>query len=271
MKRANVFHIGPQKSGTTWLYRALKEHPQIVTSPKDSIHYMNMFFHRGQAWFDGHFGTDDLEESELKIFEPTPSYLRDSKAPERIFNYNPDTKIIFTARNPLERAFSHYWHEKKKDRFNFKFEEIFENYDLFTNWIEPGFYAHHYKRYLEFFSEKNIKILFFDDLNDDPKNFYQQTCEFIGVDSSFSPSILDKKVNVARPYKSRFQKKLEEKNRLLNLAVRVKGKISKKAYKETLEDIPTTIKNEIIDVYIEDIKELEKITGRNLSGWMNKY
>ena len=102
-------------------------------------------------------------------------------------------------RHPIERAFSHYWHEKKKLRFNFKFEEALENFDLYTNWIEPGFYTLHLKRFFKYFSKNHILIQFFDKLQDDPKIYLQELLHFIGINTNFQPSVLYEKVNAAVP------------------------------------------------------------------------
>lgn len=69
MTKVNFFHIGPQKSGTTWKYRAIKDHPQVETSPKDSVHYFNMHYHKGVDWYHDHFANRD----KLVIFDSTPS------------------------------------------------------------------------------------------------------------------------------------------------------------------------------------------------------
>lgn len=269
-KKTNLFHIGPQKSGTTWLYQALKEHKDVSTSCKDTIHYFDMNYNKGMQWYHQH-----LQNGEKKVtFDPTYTYIRDKESPKRIYDYNPDAKIMFTARNPLERAFSHYWHEKKKDRFNFTFDEVFKNYDLYTNWVEPGMYAMHYNRYQEYFPKEQIKILFFDDLNDNPKKFFQEVCEFCEIDSSFTPSVLEKKVNATGTFKS-FREREREKKLInipfINLAVRAKNKFFTKGYKETLKAIDSKVKIELIDVFYSDICELEQITGRDLSKWKNKY
>ena len=270
MNKINTFHIGPQKSGTTWLYSALIEHEDVISSPKDSIHYMNIFYHKGEGWFHRHFKSFDKKV----ILDPTPSYIRHESVPGRIYKYNPKAKIMLTARNPLERAFSHYWHEKKKDRFNFTFDEIFKNYDLFTNWIEPGMYAMHYNRFLEFFPKEQIKILFFEDLNDNPKRFLEEVCEFCEINSSFMPSVIDRKINKAGAFKS--NKKRQREQQLLNMPFsrffyQVKNKIIPNDYREKLEDVSREVKNEVIDVLHEDICEFELITGRDLSKWKEKF
>lgn len=269
-RKVNLFHVGPQKSGTTWLYQALKEHYEVTTSETDAIHFFDMNFHRGIDWYHKFFN----DASKTCVFDPTYTYIRDRSAPKKIFDYNSKAKIMFTARNPLERAFSHFWHEKKKDRFNFSFSEVFNNYDLFANWIEPGFYAMHYNKYLEFFPKEQIKILFLEDLNEDPKTFFEAICEFCEIDSSFSPSILEKKINSAASFKPR-EKILRDQKLMdipfINLFVRAKNKLVVDHYIETLEDISPDLKNEIIDVFYDDVCSFEKITGRDLRKWREKY
>lgn len=266
MKKVNLFHIGPQKSGTTWLYRALKDHYQVSSSESDSIHYIDIFYHRGESWYHRHFKS----WSERAILDPTFSYIRDKDAPKKIYEYNPKAKIMLTARNPVERAFSHYWHEKRKDRFNFYFEEILSNYDLFANWVEPGLYASHYKNYLRYFPERQIKILFFDDLEKSPRKFFENVCCFCEIDRAVEPSIIDRKLNTAGGFRRRSQRLLENKlanYTILNYGLRLKNKIIPAEHDESLENVSQEVKDELVHVFRDDICELEGIAGRDLSAW----
>lgn len=268
-KKNSLFHIGPQKSGTTWLYQALKHHPDICAPEKDSIHFFDINYNKSESWYEGHF----KDKEQKSIFDPTFSYIRNESAPERIKNYDPKAKILLTARNPIERAFSHYWHEKKKDRFNFCFEEVFVNYDLFENWIEPGMYSMHYKRFLEFFPKEQIKILFFEDLQDRPQDFFEEVCEFYEINSAYTPDIIHKKVNIAGAFKSRRYRKIERLLRPVSMFKPffiIHKKLSSN-HIENLLDVDVTVKNNLIDIFYNDISQLEEITGRDLSKWKAKY
>ncbi|MBB5322513.1 sulfotransferase family protein [Marinobacter oulmenensis] len=268
-KKTSIFHVGPQKSATTWIYQALKHHPDINAPATDTIHFFDINYHKGEAWYEGFFKNDE----EKIRFDPTYTYIRSKCAPERISKYNPDAKIVLTARNPVERAFSHYWHEKKKDRFNFKFDELFENYDLFENWIEPGMYAMHYRRFLEFFPKEQIKILFLEQLRDEPEKFFEEICEFTEISKDYTPDILHKKVNAAGRFKSRSQRKIETWSKalpLINLILRTKDKLSSRRI-ESLEDVSVPVRNNLVDVFYDDVCQLEEITGRDLSKWKIKY
>jgi hypothetical protein len=196
MRPVELFHIGPQKAATTWVYRCLLEHPEVACPPRATIHYFDMFYGRGRSWYAGFFA-DALEGQ--KLFDPTYSYIRSPLAPARIARENPRARIALCMRNPIERAYSHYWHERKKGVIRYAFSEILENYDLFASWLEPGFYATHIERYLEHFPREQLLCQLFDRLPHDPRAFLRELLEFAGVDPGFEPSVLLEQVNPAGP------------------------------------------------------------------------
>lgn len=184
--------VGPQKCATTWLYECLYEHPEVLMPETDSVHYFDMFYHNDEMWYSDYFSAYN---GESVIGEETPTYIRDEKTPERIAETLPDVKLIFTLRNPIDRAFSHWWHERSKGKHSFEFEEVFENFDLYQNWIVPGFYHRHLMRYIKYFSEDQIKICFMSELIEDDLSYIQDVYSFIGVDNDFVPSQINKKSN----------------------------------------------------------------------------
>jgi len=194
MEPVDLFHIGPQKSATTWVYNCLKEHPDVAAPESDTIHYYDMFYARGEAWYEQFF--DHATERQI-LYDPTTTYIRSPWAPRRIAKENPDAKIMVCLRNPIDRAFSHYWHEKKKGSINFDFAEVLENYDLYSSWIEPGLYAEHLERYLEYFDRDQLLCLRFETLKADRRAFLRQIYHFAGIDDTVWPSWLDRKSNEA--------------------------------------------------------------------------
>jgi hypothetical protein len=214
-----------------------------------------------------------------KLFDPTPSYIRSPWAPRRIARENPEAKIVLCMRHPIERAFSHYWHEKKKGKIAFKFSEALENYDLFASWIEPGFYAEHIERYLAYFKREQILCQIFDDLETDPEAFLKQLLTFIEVDPDFTPIFLHRKVNVAGS--STIMGKLIRKIRsaleyreidvafidlldLSGISVAISGKIEydRGVSQETYESL--------WEIYEPEITRLEGLLNINLDIWRTK-
>lgn len=190
----NTFLVGCQKSGTTWLHRCLREHPEIYVPEEDEIHYFDIHYDEGPDYLNRYYGQWNGEAFSA---DTTSSYSRDPEVARRIHEHNPDAKIIITLRNPIDRAFSHYWHEKKKDKIAFSFEEWERNYDLYENWIATGFYTRQLERFAKFFPKDRILVLIQEEMLADPKSTLRILFEFIGASPGFQPSWLNKKVNVA--------------------------------------------------------------------------
>ncbi len=265
---------GPQKCATTWLYECLYEHPDVLLPETDSVHYFDMKYHRDEEWYRQHFSEYD---GETLVGEETPTYIRKQQAPKRISDMLPDVKVIFTLRNPMDRAFSHYWHEKSKDKISFEFYEILENYDLFQNWVEPGFYYQHLKRYEEYFSADQIKVLFFDDLVEDDRAYLQEVYSFLEIDN-YTPSVLDEKVNqgkfrdinkqwvynqFANAFKTYAPNEAVEAVRPLHTHTR-ELLASKNEYEKGMNE---QVRKRLEAVFADEMRHLSEYTGRDLDHW----
>lgn len=181
MKSPNAFLIGCQKTASTWIYKSLKEHPEINVAKKDAINFFTINYYKGFDWYESLF---EQKEGAKVTIDTTPSYYRDLVVPDRIKNYTKYPKFIISLRNPVDRAFSHYWHEKKKGTIQHRFEDAifysdFGNYDLFNNWIESGYYFHWIKNFLSHFEKNQFLFLKYEDLKVDPKKFINRIFDFL--------------------------------------------------------------------------------------------
>jgi len=132
----NFFLGGCQKTASTWLYRCFREHPEIYVPENDATHYFTMNYFQGLDWYRKIYQNNSGEKV---IGDTTPSYIRDFYAPARIAKYNPQAKIIFTFRNPIDRAFSHYWHEKKKEKSPLNFRKYWKTTIFMKTGLCRGF------------------------------------------------------------------------------------------------------------------------------------
>lgn len=276
MKPVNVFHIGPQKAATTWIYRCFDEHPAIACPSTGAIHFYDIYYSKGEEWYESFF--DDALEHQVR-FDPTFTYIRSPWAPRRIAADNPEAKIICFLRNPIDRAFSHYWHEKKKGKIAFEFEEVLENYDLFSSWVEPGFYAEHLERYLKHFPREQLLCLPFYLLQEDSEAFLRRILQFIDVDPSVRPSWLGEKANAAGG------------RRTLTNAVwrRVRRRLQRfgqDALIQSIEEAPVvgrwvqdrdeyergmseSVRRELLDICEPEIRRTEALLDHDLSHWQS--
>ena len=51
----NFLHLGPSKSGTTWLYQVLAAHPEVFLCPAKDLHFFNRCYDRGLDWYRAQF------------------------------------------------------------------------------------------------------------------------------------------------------------------------------------------------------------------------
>lgn len=268
-RTVDVIHLGPQKSGTTWLYECLKEHPGVACAPRDSIHYYDMFYFKGESWYLEHFA--DARPGQL-LFDTTPSYLRSLRAPARMYRDNPDAKLAVTLRHPVDRAFSHFWHEQKDPRREYDFTEVFTNYDFFSSWLEPGFYAEHLERYLEHFSEEQILFQRFELLNEDPRAFLREFLEFLAIDADFVPSWIDTKVNAAKVIRTPVGRLRVKADRGLTrvLGREFQGTQASRWLTQSrryARGIEADTYNQLLEACLDEIDQTEKLTGLDLSRW----
>lgn len=200
----NFIGVGAERSATTWLSECLREHPQLFIPKEKELYFFNetdphflkfnnIKYKRGIAWYSLFF--KDAKKGELKG-EFSPTYLYSKVAAERIKKDFPNIKIVVSLRNPIERAFSQYLHDKHigviSSRLSFE-EAIAKN----QNYLEKGLYAKYLRFYLENFPKKNICVVLYDDIKKNPKKVLQKLYRFLGVDPSFIPMNVNEVVNPA--------------------------------------------------------------------------
>lgn len=113
----DVAIVGGMKCGTTALHRYLGGHPDVAASqPKE----LNYFFGdarggpgnawRGPQWYLGHFP----RRRGLRL-DTSPGYTSPDHpdVAERMAAAAPDARLIYLARDPLDRAVSQYGHHRR--------------------------------------------------------------------------------------------------------------------------------------------------------------
>ena len=192
--KPNFLVIGAAKSGTTWLHLCLSEHPDIFLPNAKELHYFSYDsrYEKGPAWYENFFPKDSTQ---LAIGEVSPSYLSSEAAPERIYQYNPEMKLVCILRNPIERAYSHYCMDLVTGTANPDMSIGLGAQSPYVSW---GLYHEQLERYLNFFPRDQLKVVLFDDLKGNPNTFLKEIYDFIEVESSFSASLTNQPKNTKK-------------------------------------------------------------------------
>jgi len=106
--RNKIFVVaGMPRSGTTFLYHNLGQHPSIFLPFVKEVDYFSFNYYLGLDWYLGLFR--EMRADHIG-FDISPSYFCDKLAIERIKKFNSDIKVILAIRNPVEFALSWYAH-----------------------------------------------------------------------------------------------------------------------------------------------------------------
>ncbi len=284
--------IGGPKTGTTWLFRCLQEHPEIFMAAVKETNFFDYDTIAGRLQaYEAHF-----VERAVAVGEISTRYLASSCAPVRIKTYIPGVRLLVSLRNPVEQVYSHYWHLLRQnfhqwDRKNVpqSFEAALETYE--EKLLEPAFYYKHLNRWRQYFDWSQLLIIFYDDICARPREVLRPVYAFLGVDSSFLPSSLNRNGSSVRRGMSPRSPILGRLHTLLydwlsrhvyyrckqlvgvRTAIRLKDALKIRQFTESFflhqgypEMCPET-RAYLRERFTEDIQNLAGLTGRDLSHW----
>lgn len=174
---ANFIHIGPGKSGSTWLHEVLISHPEIYFTEAKDLYFFTRYYDRGLDWYSAQFRAARPEHK--IVGEVCPEYLSDEKAAERIREcLGPDIRLMVTLREPASRAFSSYLYLQKHGLAAPTFIQTAQQVPTL---LGEGRYATHLRRYVRSFDRKSLYVAMFDDLQSNPQGFLDEVTDWLEV------------------------------------------------------------------------------------------
>lgn len=202
--------VGPQRTGTTWLYNNLRPHPQIMMSVPKEIHFFNKlnepqhprFRSDKLDWYLSFFHESTSATARKRIAcllqygepyrptvrgEATASYaVLDREVIQEISVLNPRIRIIMMIRNPVERAWSHakmYFIQERKRRLERVTDKEFAAFFSESYQLRCAQYTRNIDRWLSCIGKESLFIGLFDDLERRPIRLLLDLMSFLGVKS----------------------------------------------------------------------------------------
>jgi hypothetical protein len=173
------------------MYACLYEHPEICI-PRKEIHFFNREHRwaRGYEWYEAIFSECPPNAT---VGEFSTWYLSDVDAPKRIRDRYPEVRLIASLRHPVDRAYSGYLNDIAAGAVSAEagFRQALRSH---PEYLDAGRYARHLRNYLDVFPREQLLILFFDDARRDPLGTLQETYRFLGVDPTFRPTMLHRRI-----------------------------------------------------------------------------
>jgi hypothetical protein len=242
----NFVHIGAPKAASTWLWKVCGEHPDIYVPEAKPVNFFVAEYHKGIDWYEStHYGAWNGEKA---VGDLSNGYMAYERALERCARHLGHAKILMTVRPPIERSFVHWGHFMWRRKFTpeqvMSMEQIFKRGGFlhFMLWLGPSLYAMQLKRVYRYFPKEQVKILWYEELEEDPDSFLTDFFEFLEVDPNFRPGILNRYVGFPSPDNPETE--------LLK------------------RGIDPEMKERLKPLVRDDVEEFQEMTGRDLSHWM---
>ena len=286
--KPNLFLGGVQKSGTTSLHYFLAKHPDIfIPEEPEELHFFDVDenYSQGIDWYLSHFAS---YKGEKIIAQTSPLYIYDKEVPQRIKEFNPDAKFIFILRNPVDRAYSHYWNSVRFGYENLSFKEAIEqeperinknkDYRRHYSYVDRGRYAEQLSRFFELFPRENILVLLFDDLKKSYADIGNFCGNFLDIDadkfvySEEKQSVRNKaqvpRFNFLQQWIGKqYERRSKNKAMTIPLLVRVVEKINFKNVKYTPMEENTRLK--LLAEFENEIVDLQEMLNLDLQNWLS--
>lgn len=267
----NFLIVGAMKSGTTSLRAYLDAHPEAFCARE--IHFFNKHFAKGLDWYRAQFaGTEDLPA----VGEKCPEYLYYADVLERIAATLPDVKPIVILRDPVSRAYSHYWHERRGGRERLSFadalaaepERLRENPRTPFSYMSRGRYLPQLERLFSFYPRERVLVLLFEDLQEHPAETFSHACRFLGIDDSVQPEVVGRRTNTYRVHRPEWLWHMMFRRRLWRW-LGPAGRLAARAMEREAEypKLDAESGNRLAAGFAEDNAALARFLSMDLSRW----
>jgi len=241
--------VGTKRGGTTSLWNYLLTHPQVVpmlpaAENLKSPHYFYWHYDRGEGWYRGHFPTRRRRQRiERGLGLPTvtgeasPYYLYSPHVPRRVAEAMPHVKVVAMLRNPVTRAYSHYWERVNEGAEPLSFAQALAAeprrlagemeriqaeplyYSRAHDWHtyrDRGIYRPQVERWYAHLPEDQVLLIRSEDFYAEPQKMFDVVTDFLGLervtleraermnshapDDGIPPEVYEELADFYRPY-----------------------------------------------------------------------
>lgn len=246
--KVNYLCIGAQKAGSSVLRHYLSQNDEIYIKMQE-IHFFDQkkFSKSDYDKYEEKFNSKE----EKMIGEKTPEYGYLPLCINRIYNYNPDMKLIYILREPISRAYSGFnmyvdkrkniW---KKDYYNYNnLYNIFEKEEKDLKNVKykndhlilRGYYYEHIEYILTKFPKENLYICIAEEIQENENVEYNKIFDFLGVK---------------------------------NIDLKKSNETNSRSYKKK---IPKDLEKELYKIFKPHNEKLYKLLGRKIDIWEDYY
>lgn len=251
----NLLIAGAQKSGTTWLHRMLRHHPDVFMTRTKELGFFSDPSHRGDetalAAYEKHFARARRArwrgESTPQYFwcrgeRPWSPPVRSIEPADFVAEVLGDSleRVLVVLRDPVSRAVSAYHHNNGRGR-------VAEGQGIFDcptsmGLVDLGLYSVHWQHWVGVLGEDRMRVYLYDDLAARPEQFLATVMTDLGLEAT--PDVLE----AARPDRT----------------------VHGRSPLQVAPTLPASDLDRLLELYEPEIAWVEQLTGRALPGWRDR-
>jgi hypothetical protein len=178
--------IGSMKSGTSSLHMYLSAHPDIsMSSKKEPDFFLEAKnWAKGIDWYRSLYDASRPHRGESSVnYTKFPNF---PDAPEKMASMIPEARLVFVARDPIDRIRSHHSHQVAAMRLPYELH-LDRDRKALEHYISCSRYAMQISRFLNFFPKDRLHIVCSHDLREEPAKTVCEVIAFLGADPSRLP------------------------------------------------------------------------------------
>jgi hypothetical protein len=178
-------------------------------APGKELHFFDRNFHKGLEWYQSLFAGADRE---IQLGEATPNYVNEPAAIRRLADTLPSARLLLSLRDPVERAYSHYWHNRSRGKEPLSWDEalkaepgrvaIDEINRAWFSYAARGDYMDQIEEVLRYFPVEALHVEIAEEMQANPRDALGRIFKFLQVDDDFVPEQTDNKVNAYVEFRS---------------------------------------------------------------------
>ena len=268
--KINFIIVGAMKAGTSSLGFHLNNHPDVYL-PKKELQFFNddSKFDMGYNYYYSLFNPD----GEKVLGEKTPTYSYQENVAERIYKFNPEIKLVWIFRNPVERAYSNYLHAVKNGSELLSFDSAVKNEperiktDIWKGYIERSIYINQVERYLQWFKIEQMHFVVFEEFKTNPEKELRKIFDFLQVDSSKSFYKIEEHNKTVMPRSTISLYYARKYFGPKSFVFKVINKINTIGKKAGYQKMSKRTRKELESRFNEPNKKLQDATGLDLKMW----
>jgi hypothetical protein len=294
--------IGGQRCGTTALFAALRQHPEIFMPSHKEPRYFAfvdqpvLFVGPGAEHFRQGVVSDRADYQAMfapaapsqRCGEASPVYLsaaQSSASAVAMHQLVPDVRLIAILRQPAARTYSAYWHHRRlgiEPLTDFRAALAAEASRRDAGWL-PGFqyransrYAVNLRPFLSLFPRHQLCIVLYESWRQTPAAVLRQILGFIGVSDRELPTVESGINRATAPRNSSLALWLDRSHTHKQWGSRLLPKIwrdrivgwVRRANVTNPPPLPLDLHAELTASFRDDILELQGLLGCDLSHWL---